>query len=847
MTIKKKKWICKEQEREEIEKLAIHLNISTVTAKILLNRGIKEIDKAKRFLAPKVEDLYDPFLLKDMYKAVNRIKYAIENKESIWIYGDYDVDGVASVSLMIRYFSSIDYAVNYYIPDRMEEGYGVNKSAIKEIAKSGGDLIITVDCGITSIEEVDYAMHLGMDMIITDHHNCQTTLPKAYAILNPKQISCQYPFDKLCGCGVAFKLIQALIPSEDFVIKSQDYLDILAIATVADIVSLEEENRIFVKNGLKLMKNTNNLGVKALLEVCGLKGKKINSGHIAYMIGPRINAAGRVGSAEIAVKLFTTNDPKEAKELALFLDEENRNRQQLEAQILDEALKMIEEEPRYQKEKVLVIYKEDWHHGIIGIVASKIIDKYYKPTIILSIEDGIAKGSARSISGFDLFKSLDQCKELFIKFGGHELAAGLSLNADNIEEFRKKINKIADELLQEDDLIPQIFCDDKLSLKDINDKLIYELESLEPFGLGNITPKFLNLKLKPNEVKSVGVDSKHLKMYVQEDRIILGTIGFNLGYYRTHISSQDTIALVFSPEFNIYNGNKKIQLNVKDIKIMRSNEISKLEEVEKYYKHLEFPEYDCVYGEVSLDIIPITIDNNKDEVILRILQQQKKLLFLVNTIQQANNLMKLSEIREKAKDIIVKIYYNETPNHCEDDEVHIVINPNIDKILFKIYNSIIVYDMFFSWKDYYYFTKKNNNPNTMIFYSEDDGKSNLEVLKSITPTREDLVELYKQLKKYDSMESIEFNKLLHEIKNSEKIYVNEKLLKNALEIFKEGKLMEYHVKDNYYSLKVLNARKKINIEGLRTFKQWKNSLLDFTIFMKQWENQIKGGSKNGSI
>ncbi|SNS33824.1 exonuclease RecJ [Anaerovirgula multivorans] len=847
MGVQKKKWIYRDHQNSEIEKLADDLNITKTTAKILLNRGINELEKAKTFLTPKLEDLYDPFLLKDMDKAVRRIKQALENKESIWIYGDYDVDGVTSVSLLVRYFNSIDCPVNYYIPDRMEEGYGINKGALRKIAEKGGNLIITVDCGITSVEEVDYATLLGVDMIITDHHHCHTTLPEAYAVVNPKQENCQYPFDKLCGCGVAFKLIQALTSSAEFNTKVKGYLDIVAIATVADIVSLVEENRIFVKNGLKCIEKTQNVGIEALLEVCGLKGKQLNSGNIGFMIAPRINAAGRISSAEIGVKLLTTNNDEEAKHLAQILDEENRNRQQLEAKIVEEALKIIESQPKYQQERVLVLYNQNWHHGVIGIVASRILEKYYKPTIILSIEDGIAKGSARSISSFDIFEALSQCKELFIKFGGHEQAAGLSLDVDNIEAFREKINNIADEMLHEEDLIPQIFCDDKLTLNDIDDKLIGELEVLEPFGLGNASPRFLNLNLKPKELKRVGTEGKHLKMQVAESNRVFDTIGFNLGEYKEYISLQDKVALVFSPEFNVFNGNKKIQLNVKDIKIMKTNEAYKIKEAKEYYKRLQFTQYDYNFSDYSLDSIPIITDSNKDDMLLKAVQQQNKLLILVNTIYQAYSLIKLSEIREKSTDININIFYHETPCYCGDKEVHIVINPNIDKIQFKLYNSIIVYDMFFSQVEYDCLANKNNNQNIMVFYSQGDEKYNLEILKSIIPTREDLVILYKFLKKYDGKKSIKLENLLYEIQNSTKIHINEKHLQNALTIFQEGQLVQYHVDDDKYSFNILKVTKKVNIEELDTFKQCRNLLNNFIDFINQWSDGIKGGSYHGFI
>lgn len=847
MALKKKNWTYKNQDYEAIEKLSGDLGITKTTAKILLNRNIKEIEEAKRFLNPSIEDLIDPFLLKDMTKAVARINQAIRDNQAIWVYGDYDVDGVTSVALMIKYFNSINYPIQYYIPDRVEEGYGVNKNALDEIAKSGGQLIITVDCGITSIEEVEYAKSLGVDMIITDHHHCHNILPDAYAIINPKQSDCQYPFKQLCGCGVAFKLIQALTPPETFYTKAYEYLELVAIATVADIVPLVQENRVFVKYGLRCMKKSNNPGIIALIEICQLRYERINSSHIAFMIAPRINAVGRINSAELGVKLLTADNYTEAVNLAKILDEENRNRQELERNILVEALKMIEEDPRYKRDKVLILHKEGWHHGVIGIVASRILEKFYKPTIIFSVEEGIAKGSARSIPGLDIFYSLSQCKDLILQFGGHEQAAGVSLMVDKIDDFREKINNIADGILKEEDLIPKISCDDIMSFKDINEQLIEELENLEPFGMQNPLPKFLNYSINLKDAKTVGLESKHLKLYVEEADSRFDAIGFGLGEYKDYISSEDKIALVFSPEINEYNGSKKIQLNVKDIKIMKGSVLSKSLIAEEYYKHLEFHRYNYFHVEPLLKYNLFVFENNKDERIHRVLQTQKKSLIIVNTLNQASNLISLSEISEEDRETDIKVFYHEITTNCKDNDLHIVINPNIDKIPFKIYNNIIVYDMFFRWDDYNYLANKVKDKNLQFYYAEGDEKSNIEVLKSIIPTRDYLVILYKTLQKHNGSKPVEINKLLEEIKHNSNIIINERLLKNSLEVFEDGKLIVYSICGNLLDFKVLDNSRKINIKELNTYKHYKSLLNSFIDFTNEWPNQIKGGNYNGFI
>lgn len=845
MSIKNSNWIYNLQNEDKIKFLSESLDITKTTATLLLNRGIKEIDQAKNFLNPSLEKLYDPFLLKDMNKAVKRIHKAIKKNESIWIYGDYDVDGVASVSIMLKYFSSINVSANYYIPDRISEGYGVNKNAIKTIADKGGNLIITVDCGITSLTEVDYANELGMDIIITDHHSCHDILPAAYAIINPQQWDCKYPCDVLCGCGVAFKLIQALTPKEDFFKNIYDYLDIVSIATVADVVPLIDENRIFVQNSLKNINKTENLGLKTLLDICKLKDKKINAGHIGFVIAPRINAAGRIASADTGVKLFTTEDVEEARKLANFLEEENQNRQKIENEILQEALSMIKEDNQYDEEKVLVLYNENWHHGVIGIVASRIVEEYYKPTIILTTEDGIAKGSARSISGFDIFESLKQCQNFFIKFGGHKQAAGLSLNVENIKEFRKRINDLADKILSEDDLVPQIYCDGHLSLEDIDNQLIDELETLEPFGLGNMSPRFINLDLRSKETRSVGANDRHLKMYVEDSNMGFDTIGFNLGEYSNLVTNKDKLGIVFTPEFNIFNGNRKIQLNIKDLKIMKSSSFLEQSIAKSYYNSLVFTNKDNLLNSTYLIDHPVIYTENKEKVLLNFLDIKEKPLILVNTLQQARTLIKSTEIRNKSLNKIYRIFYHEVISNGHSNEIHILINPNIDKIKFNIYNSVIIYDMFFNEEDYLFLLEKSENIEKIFLYSNDDEEDNLNILQEIIPTREILVIIYKFLREYGVISDMNINKILERLGDKTGTYINKKMFEHSLIVFTEGNLIKYSINNDRYDIEVLEIKEKVNIENLSTFKYYNSLNENFIKFKNKWLYHAMGGKNYG--
>ncbi|NLM05017.1 MAG: single-stranded-DNA-specific exonuclease RecJ, partial [Clostridiales bacterium] len=835
--------------KSEIEQLANNLGITKTTAKLLLNRDINNIEEAKTFLNPSLDKLYDPFLLKDMDKAVLRIEEAIKNKESIWIYGDYDVDGVSSVSILLKYFENANYKANFYIPNRIEEGYGINKDAIGRMYEEGANLIITVDCGITSVEEIDYAKKLGIDVIITDHHQCQETLPNAYAIINPKQEDCKYPCDILCGCGIAFKLIQALTPKESFSKDVYNYLDIVAIATVADVVPLIDENRIIVSNALNYINNTKNIGLKSLLEITKLNDKKINTGHIGFVIAPRINAAGRIGSADLGVKLLTTDDIDEARELASLLEKENQDRQEIENKILKEALEIIEQNPKYKKDKVLVLYGENWHQGVIGIVASRILELYHKPVIIFTKQENIAKGSARSIPSFDIFESLNLCKEIFISFGGHKQAAGLSLKIEDIEILREKINNIADEILTDEDLIPKIYCDGYLALEDINNKLLDELNTLEPFGLGNPNPRFINLDLKAKDVKSVGVDNKHLKMCVENHIMTFDSIGFNLGQYSSSMNNANRIAALFTPEYNEFNGHTKIQLNLKDLKVINSNNI--IDEIleRNYYNSINFTNENKTFisYENGDNYYPVDFTQNKGNSLLNFIDNYRndKILILVNTLQGAQSLIKILEIRNMDMDTGLKIHYNNIIGYSNSN-IDIVINPNIDKIQYKLYNSIIIYDMLFSENDYLFLLNNTRNIDKKFFYSNNDEKKNVYILKKIIPTRKKLVEIYRYLRRHGTLSNISIDAIILDMQKSN-LDINRKLLEHAIIIFAEGKLLNYSFKKDKYNIQILDAKEKINIENLSTFKFYNNFIKEFINFKDKWLNNVRGGKNHGFI
>ncbi len=553
---------------KEINDISREYHIPRVISTILLNRGIEAAD-IPSFLKKSMSDIINPNLMLDMDKAAERIITAIKNKEKIAVYGDYDVDGITSTAILYEFLLSIGADVEYYIPNRKGEGYGINIMAVNKLYKQGINLMITVDCGITAIGEVEFAKLQGMDVIITDHHTCKDRLPAAAAaILNPKRPDCEYPFDALAGVGVTFKLVLALaiknkMNTNDVFAK---YIDLAALGTIADVVPLQGENRIIVDKGLKVLQKPKRKGLSAIMEVSGVSGKPVNASTIAFAIAPRLNAAGRLGSATTAVELLLTKDNARAREIALSLDAENKERQATEHEIFNEALKMIAADVNFEKKKVIVLAKEGWHQGVIGIVASRICDMYYKPCILVSYANGVGKGSGRSIKGFNLFDALTHCEKYLTDFGGHAVAAGLNVNMSDLENFTKEINKYADEMLTQQDMIPSIDIDCPLSEQSITIDNAKLLSKLEPFGMCNERPVFAIANAQIAAISAVGAENKHLRMRIIKNNRAINCIGFGMGEYAMLLGSGDYINLAFQMDINTYQGNESVQLILKDIK-----------------------------------------------------------------------------------------------------------------------------------------------------------------------------------------------------------------------------------------------------------------------------------------
>lgn len=557
-----KKWECYNNNNEEVEKIANEFNVSKLLATILSNKKISKKEDIEKFLSPTRNDFHDPFLMPDMKIAVDRIIKAIEIKEKIMIYGDYDVDGITSITVLKQFLEDRGIVADTYIPNRLDEGYGLNKKAIDEIAKQNYTLMITVDCGISGIGEVEYANSLGIETIITDHHEQAETIPKALAVVDAKRKDNKYPFNQLAGVGVVFKLIQAIGFSLGLEEKEYlKYLDLVCVGTISDIVPLVDENRVIAKLGLKLVEVTRNLGLKTLLDTVGYK--KIDSITISFGVAPRINACGRMGYQEEALKLFLTKNQEEAKEISNKLNEYNKERQDKEKRIFAEAIEKIEQG---EKDKSCIILgNENWHHGVIGIVASKVTDMYFKPSILICFEEqGEGKGSGRSIPGFDLHEALTKCDKYIEKFGGHSMAIGITVKKENFEKFKKEFEEYAKNS-NIDKIIPIIYIDEEITLKDINLKAVQELQLLEPFGEGNKMPLFLYKNLKIDSIRALS-EGKHLKLTLKDDNMVIDAIGFNMGEYTNEYLIGDRVDIVGNLEINSFNGVDKVQINLKDIR-----------------------------------------------------------------------------------------------------------------------------------------------------------------------------------------------------------------------------------------------------------------------------------------
>lgn len=559
-----KRWKISPANRELRESLGGKLNILPLTAQLLVNRGLVDADKAFSFLKPDLSALHDPMLMKDMDKAVERIARALREREKVVVYGDYDVDGATSTALLCLFLREIGADVATYIPERLAEGYGLNAGAMKKLAASGCRLVITVDCGSSNRAEVEFANSLGMDVIVTDHHEVPKDAPPALALLNPCQEGCRFPFKGLAGVGVAFNLALAIRAElreagwfKNGAPNLKRYLDLVALGTVADLVPLTDENRIFVHFGLKELESMKRPGLKALMDGAGLKGR-LSASHIAFQMAPRLNAAGRISTADTALKLLTTESPEEAAALAAALDKENSSRQRIEAETLEEALSMLEG----HMDRGIVLYSERWHPGVIGIVASRLVDRFSRPAVLIALENGVGKGSARSIRSFNILEGLKDCSAFLERFGGHKVAAGLTVSGDMVESFRDEFISRVNSTITDEDLVSEVMLDAVVSLDEVDRRLISEIECLAPFGASNREPLLCLPDAHILETEVVG--ARHLKFKVRQNGRFQRGIGFGLA--GLHPVEGKGYGIAFSPYMDEWQGNTSLRLRIKDVK-----------------------------------------------------------------------------------------------------------------------------------------------------------------------------------------------------------------------------------------------------------------------------------------
>jgi single-stranded-DNA-specific exonuclease len=573
-----KRWVLKPQgDADAVTRLAAELRINRILVNLLVQRGITTYEEARRFFRPSLDMLHDPFLMKDMDKAIDRINTAVENKEKVMVYGDYDVDGTTAVSLVYTFLKSLSGDIAHYIPDRYKEGYGISKQGIDFAKENGYTLIIALDCGIKSVDKIDYANSLGVDFIICDHHRPGAEIPNAVAVLDPKRNDCPYPYKELSGCGIGFKLVQAFAQQNEMPFSQlEQYLDLVAISIAADIVPITGENRILAYYGLQRLNREPRPGIKAILELSGFKRDELTINDIVFTIAPRINAAGRIESGTKAVELLISRNEDLAGFLGDDINDQNNTRKNLDQLITDQALQQIEDNEDFKNRKSTVLYNPEWHKGVIGIVASRLTDRYYRPTIVLTKSNGMVSGSARSVKDFDVYNAIESCSDLLEQFGGHMYAAGLTMREENVDAFREKFEAIVSTTIEEKMLTREIEIDAELSLTDITGSFYNILKQFAPFGPGNLSPIFRSSGVRDNGRGRV-VGNNHLKLTLTQEGNQPGVydgIAFQLGHHHPMVEQQEAFDVVYHIEENNFNNRITLQLNIKDLKFVRERDFA---------------------------------------------------------------------------------------------------------------------------------------------------------------------------------------------------------------------------------------------------------------------------------
>ena len=565
----KSNWILKELHLDTVDKLVAEFNIPSSIASVMSLRGLSDRQDSIDFFRPSLDKLHDPFLMTDMDKAVSRVLDQIKKKNKIMIFGDYDVDGVTSTSCLYLFFQSINHPISYYIPHRDLDGYGLSKRGIDYAKDIGASLIITCDCGISAFNEIEYAKENSIDVIVTDHHKPSEKIPSCSAVINPNRQDCNYPFKGLCGAGVAFKLIQALISKLD--IDSEilmEITDFVTLGIIADVVPMQDENRAIAFHGMKRIRNGKSIGIRSLIESSNMKPEEVRVGQLAFWIIPKINAAGRIGDASRAVKLMISNNLVYSRKIAIELEKENEKRKNITFNMQLEAEAMVDSRDNLENENGIVLFSENWHPGVVGIVASRIKEKYNRPTIVISVDDGIGKGSCRSIPSFDIVSGLDECSEFLTGYGGHPMAAGLTAQEGVLSSFQKKFIEISNQMIEASDLVPYIYIDIEMKLEDINSRMLKFLDSLEPYGPKNPRPVFMSKEVRvvDNDARIIGKDNTTVKFIVSQDDIEIEVIGFNMIECYEMLLAERKLDLVYCIGVNTWGGKETVQLELKEIR-----------------------------------------------------------------------------------------------------------------------------------------------------------------------------------------------------------------------------------------------------------------------------------------
>jgi len=837
-----------------ITKLSQNLGVTETLSKLLVNRSITDPKAAKEFLNPSLENLHNPFLFRDMAKAVKRINQAISCGERITVYGDYDVDGITAAAIVYTYLSDKNAYVHVYIPSRHSEGYGLNSEAIDSIAKNGTTLIITVDCGIVAFQEVEKAKSLGMDVIITDHHICAQQKPDAYAVIATSEESETYPFKDLCGAGIAAKLIQAMGGVEAL----DGIIDLLAIGTVADMVPLLGENRVFVAKGLQKISLNPRIGIEALVKVSGFDIKDVNTAKIAFALAPRLNAAGRIAMAQAGFNLLTSVNYEEAFEIAKQLNENNQLRQKLEEQLISEVKEKIEKELNLSNDRIIVVEGDNWHKGVIGIAASKIVEKYNRPCLLISVQDGEGVGSARSISGFDIFEALTTGRHLFQKLGGHAKAAGFSLSEQSIPRLKQFISEYATRKISDEMIVKKAVYDDCLSLTDISPQLLSEIDRLAPFGMGNPSPVFLFGNVSLEDGRYIGNDLRHVKFTFRMNQKIWDGIGFGLGNEFAALAGTDSVDVLAGLETNEWMGVSRIQLMVKALKrvLISPNDIEltlRPFNIKYFDVFLSEVRYNTVVSrqlsdvrnqladirqqmpEVGEQSAAVRTKMDWEDVLQQLNRPSVGHLFLASSIMGAKWLLKCI------------ITHNLTDNlsigFCEPSELSanaVILAPDFDKIPFRHYNRIYVLEgEEFLYSDRFF--EAEHDLQVFLLRTYEDAikfkKSHFENLKI---DREFLVHFYKwlKLKKNGRLIWKDMSDLMEDYNKSSEFSSNEFQISMATEIFSELGFIIVNCEHRCMKIECVPNPTKRNLKESKTY-------LGYIIIMRRLDMVMNGGNFNG--